>query len=115
MTEPESAICMTCHGAGEIPTDLGPEVCPDCQGDHRSPGRRQLLEWRLRDIERVHVAVARHLEQRPDGLPEPDAGNGHLGRPGTLWADISRRKELGPTMRADFPDEAQPLFAGAPV
>jgi hypothetical protein len=55
MTEPETVICITCHGAGEIPTDLGPEICPDCQGDQRSPGRRQLLEWRLRDIERVHI------------------------------------------------------------
>jgi hypothetical protein len=62
MTEPDSAICMTCHGAGEIPTDFGPEVCPDCQGDQRSPGRRQLLEWRLRDIERVHLGQGHSYE-----------------------------------------------------
>jgi len=55
MSESESVVCMTCHGAGEIPTDLGPEICPDCQGDERPPGRRQIVEWRLRDIERVHV------------------------------------------------------------
>jgi hypothetical protein len=55
MTQPANGTCITCHGAGEIPTDLGPEICPDCQGDPRSPGQRQLLEWRLRDIERVHV------------------------------------------------------------
>jgi hypothetical protein len=62
MTEPETAICLTCHGAGEIPTDFGPEVCPDCQGDQRSPGRRQLLEWRLRDIEHVHLGQGHSYE-----------------------------------------------------
>jgi hypothetical protein len=51
-TEPR---CLTCLGAGEIASDLGPEVCPDCQGDSRAPGRRELVEWRLRDIERVHA------------------------------------------------------------
>src|SRR5262245_7295754 len=54
MTDARKNLCLTCHGAGEIATDLGPEICPACQGDERCPGRRELLEWRLRDIERVH-------------------------------------------------------------
>jgi hypothetical protein len=58
MNDTKKNLCLTCHGAGEIPTDLGPEICPDCQGDDRPPGRRELVEWRLRDIERVHVGDA---------------------------------------------------------
>ncbi len=62
MTTEREAQCLTCHGAGEIGSDLGPEVCPDCQGDLRPPGRRELVEWRLRDIERVHVGEGHPCE-----------------------------------------------------
>ncbi len=61
MKEPRIA-CTTCFGSGEIASDLGPEVCPDCQGDLRRPGERELLEWRLRDIERVHVGEGHPCE-----------------------------------------------------
>ncbi len=46
--------CFTCHGAGVTATENGPQPCTDCFGDGKQVGRGARLEWRLREIERVH-------------------------------------------------------------
>jgi hypothetical protein len=50
--EPEK--CATCYGEGEIVTERGPSVCPDCMGDGKLLGRLERTEWRLREIESTH-------------------------------------------------------------
>lgn len=45
--------CASCYGTGEIVTESGPVDCPDCMGVGRTP-RGEVMEWRLRDIERAH-------------------------------------------------------------
>jgi hypothetical protein len=50
--EPQS--CATCYGQGEVVTEQGPSVCPDCMGDGKLLGRLERTEWRLRDIESAH-------------------------------------------------------------
>lgn len=59
MTEerPTTNGCASCYGTGEIVTDSGPVDCPDCMGVGRTP-RGEVIEWRLRDIERIHAAHA---------------------------------------------------------
>jgi hypothetical protein len=61
---PESAgnRCSTCYGTGEIVTEQGASVCPDCFGDGNPLGRGAKLEWRLREIERVHSGSGRDDE-----------------------------------------------------
>ena len=54
--------CLTCYGAGETVTESGPQVCPDCFGEGRSRGQGTKLEWRLREIERVHRHSGREAE-----------------------------------------------------
>ena len=44
--------CSTCYGTGEIVTEQGAGVCPDCFGDGNPLGSGQKVEWRLREIER---------------------------------------------------------------
>jgi hypothetical protein len=56
MSEPVSERCSSCHGAGEIGTENGPTVCPDCFGEGRQLDSLERTEWRLRDIERAHQA-----------------------------------------------------------
>lgn len=36
-------------------TDQGPLLCRDCMGHGRVVGRVELLEWRMRDLERAHL------------------------------------------------------------
>jgi hypothetical protein len=48
--------CETCYGEGSVPTDVGPETCPDCGGAGALPHHDTLVEWRLRELERVHAA-----------------------------------------------------------
>jgi hypothetical protein len=55
MNETDSERCTSCHGAGEIGTDNGPTVCPDCFGEGRQLDSLEHTEWRLRDIERAHA------------------------------------------------------------
>jgi len=58
---PGTAVrCATCHGAGEIGTDNGPTVCPDCFGEGRQLDSLERTEWRLRDIERANQAPSEH-------------------------------------------------------
>ena len=47
--------CASCYGQGELPTDAGPVLCPDCGGDGHLPHSDTLVEWRLREIERGHL------------------------------------------------------------
>jgi hypothetical protein len=54
MSEAKKAGCTTCYGTGEIVTDQGGFVCPDCLGQGLPPARGGAMEWRLRDIERAH-------------------------------------------------------------
>jgi len=46
--------CETCYGEGRVPTDEGLVLCPDCGGAGQLPHHDTLVEWRLREIERVH-------------------------------------------------------------
>src|SRR5207247_2230119 len=46
--------CNSCQGAGELGTDNGPVVCPDCFGEGRQLDSLERVEWRLRDIEQAH-------------------------------------------------------------
>jgi hypothetical protein len=54
MSDPKRPSCATCYGTGEIVTEQGSLVCPDCLGSGLPPARGGTLEWRLRDIERAH-------------------------------------------------------------
>jgi hypothetical protein len=58
--------CETCYGEGRLPTDEGVVPCPDCGGAGRLPHPDTLVEWRLREIERLHGArggeVAKDIE-----------------------------------------------------
>jgi hypothetical protein len=54
MTERQRPGCTTCYGTGEIVTDQGTFVCPDCLGRGLPPAQGGALEWRLREIERAH-------------------------------------------------------------
>jgi hypothetical protein len=49
-TTPEKK-CSTCYGAGEIGSEFGPQVCPDCAGLGSQIDPSVLIERRLRDIE----------------------------------------------------------------
>jgi DnaJ-class molecular chaperone len=57
-TEP----CLTCYGAGEVVTEQGPEVCPDCFGEGGALSRSAKLEWRLREMERAYSRSGRETE-----------------------------------------------------
>jgi hypothetical protein len=48
----EKSRCNTCYGTGELVTEQGAAVCPDCFGDGHPLGHGAKLEWRLREIER---------------------------------------------------------------
>ena len=48
---PSSRACLTCWGEGEISTENGPDLCPDCEGDGKQPVPHELAERRLRDLE----------------------------------------------------------------
>jgi hypothetical protein len=50
--------CATCYGSGEVATDQGPLLCRDCMGHGKVAGRPELVEWRLREIERAHPGGA---------------------------------------------------------
>ncbi|HVJ92979.1 MAG TPA: hypothetical protein VM580_24425 [Labilithrix sp.] len=51
---PTSEMCLTCYGTGETATESGPLTCADCFGEGRAVGQGAKLEWRLRELERVH-------------------------------------------------------------
>jgi hypothetical protein len=53
--------CLTCYGTGEVVTEGGPSVCPDCLGQGGAP-KGEILEWRLREIERAHVGQTHGCE-----------------------------------------------------
>jgi hypothetical protein len=44
--------CSSCYGTGELVTESGAVDCPDCMGVGKAP-RGEVIEWRLRDIERA--------------------------------------------------------------
>jgi hypothetical protein len=54
MKDPDRATCVTCYGTGEIVSEEGAAVCPDCLGHGLPPERGGAMEWRLREIERAH-------------------------------------------------------------
>lgn len=56
------ATCTTCYGTGEIVTDQGGFVCPDCLGRGLPPARGGAMEWRLREIERTHQGTTHGCE-----------------------------------------------------
>ena len=59
----EGGTCTSCYGQGELVTEQGPVACPDCYGEPNLKGRAELVEWRLRDLERRKLANVNH--QRP--------------------------------------------------
>ncbi len=54
--------CATCYGSGELVTDQGALVCPDCFGDGKSLGRGAKIEWRLRELDRVYAGGTRDAD-----------------------------------------------------
>jgi hypothetical protein len=54
MSDANRPGCATCYATGEIVTDQGSFVCPDCLGRGLPPARGGALEWRLRELERAH-------------------------------------------------------------
>ena len=57
--QPTPATCLTCYGAGETVSDLGPQACPDCFGEGKALSQGTKMEWRLRAIERAYASPAR--------------------------------------------------------
>jgi len=55
------ARCLTCYGTGEVVDEGGASVCPDCLGQGGAP-KGEILEWRLREIERAHLGQAHGCE-----------------------------------------------------
>jgi hypothetical protein len=55
-------VCLTCYGKGETVTESGPQACPDCFGETDALSPSTKLEWRLREIERIHRHSARETE-----------------------------------------------------
>jgi hypothetical protein len=62
MTDAKRASCATCYGTGEIVTEQGSLVCPDCLGRGLPPARGGAMEWRLRELERAHQGAAHGCE-----------------------------------------------------
>jgi hypothetical protein len=54
--------CATCYGSGELVTDQGALVCPDCFGDGKSVGRGAKVDWRLRELERLYGEGTREAD-----------------------------------------------------
>jgi hypothetical protein len=54
--EQTSAVrqCSSCLGTGEVGTEVGPVDCPDCGGAGTLPHPLVAIEWRVRDIEKMH-------------------------------------------------------------
>ncbi len=48
-----ASACASCGGTGEMGTGSGVVDCPDCGGSGQLPNQSVLVEWRVRDIERV--------------------------------------------------------------
>jgi hypothetical protein len=46
--------CSSCLGTGEVGTEVGPVDCPDCGGAGILPSALVAIEWRVRDIEKLH-------------------------------------------------------------
>ena len=47
--------CHSCLGTGEVGTEGGSVDCPDCGGSGILPHPHVAVEWRVRDIERLHA------------------------------------------------------------
>ena len=62
MSDAHRASCTTCYGTGEIVTDQGGFVCPDCLGQGLPPARGGAMEWRLRELERAHLGATHSCE-----------------------------------------------------
>ena len=62
MSQLASAHCTTCYGTGEIVNDQGPMTCPHCFGEGATVGGVAKVEWRLREIERVHRGSGQESE-----------------------------------------------------
>jgi hypothetical protein len=66
MSETAQGRCTTCFGTGEIVNEQGPMACPHCFGDGGAVGGGAKVEWRLREIERLHRGSG--LESEKDVL-----------------------------------------------
>lgn len=64
---PSSRACLTCWGEGEISTENGPDLCPDCRGDGKQPVPHELAEKRLRELEEK-LASLEDDDQEPTDL-----------------------------------------------
>ena len=56
MSSLEGDACGNCYGQGHVPTDEGSVTCPDCGGAGTLPSRHVSVDWRAREIERLHTA-----------------------------------------------------------
>jgi hypothetical protein len=102
--------CHSCLGTGEVGTESGPVDCPDCGGSGILPHPHVAVEWRVRDIERLHAsrddAVAgdlrwliAELRRARTALTEiaalaDDAGDSEVAR--RLRFSVNRALELYP-------------------
>lgn len=71
--------CSTCYGEGEVHSDAGPSLCPDCEGSGRVLWSGELIESRIREIE--------SRLQTPDG----DAREA-IGEPSVRWLIYELRR-----------------------
>jgi hypothetical protein len=66
MSETAPGYCTSCYGTGEIVNEQGAVACPHCFGDGGASNAGAKVEWRLREIERLHRASG--LESEADVL-----------------------------------------------
>jgi hypothetical protein len=66
MNATDTGRCVTCYGSGEIVSEQGPVACPHCFGDGGAISSGARVEWRLREIERLHRGSG--LESEADVL-----------------------------------------------
>ena len=59
---PSNDRCATCYGSGELVTDQGALVCPDCFGDGKTAAGGAKVEWRLRELDRLYAGGTREVD-----------------------------------------------------
>lgn len=92
--------CTTCYGTGELVTDQGALVCPDCFGDGKAAGRGGKIEWRLRELDRAYAGGARDADADVQWLlHEVRAGRDALVRILTLCHDAAEDDALAQRIR----------------
>jgi hypothetical protein len=82
--------CTTCYGTGEVVSEAGARVCPDCFGE----GRGVQLEWRLRELARRYEGAGETDADVQWLVHEVRRGRDALVRVLTLCQDADEGDEL---------------------